>query len=408
MPTSADLAAKCLAALSTPKKGRVKVVRDALSSGMLADPQFVSPLVQALSDKSAVFADTLADEILPHIGSSLVDPLLVGFDELPEPVRYRHLRVIRQLAPDDAKNYARLSARTKHLNLSLECIEILSGSEADSSLLMELAGSRAIERSAAAYRALSGIPNATVHEFLRESLVQGIGFPQFSIAYRPNPSLSRTISDILSKQLKSLEAGEIPSEPDARHLISLIASAAGQDYEPFDEIFVRCIEIAAKIKGTIEPYATFALDFAEATFEAVATNPAPMSQRLLVEQRERFGAQYQFFALCAAAHLDDVPLFETFASSLADQNSRGRCRGWQCTCRMRPWPCSIVSALEYVRDDERGLKPRGHPLPQQATLIDKIRDEPRWHDALDQLEPAKLTEAEQAGGHQPPTRPEST
>lgn len=389
MPTSTDLAAKCLAALSTPKKGRVKVVREALSSGLLADPQFVLPLVQALSDRSAVFADTIADEILPHIGSSLIDPLLDGFDELPEPVRYRHLRVIRQLAPDDAKKCARLSARAKHLNLSLECIEILSGSEADSSLLIELAGSRTVERTVAAYRALSGISSATVHEFLRDSLVQGIGFPQFAIAYQRNPSLSRTISDILSTQLESLEAGEIPSEPDARHVISLIASAAGQDFESFDEILVRCIKTAAKIEGSIKPYATFALDFAEATFEAVATNPAPMSQRLLVEQRERFGAQYQFFALCAAAHLDDVPLFETFASSLADQNSRGRCRGWKCSWRLRPWPCSIVSALEYVRDDERGLKPRGHPLPQQAILIDKIRNEPRWHDALDELGPPK-------------------
>lgn len=389
MPTSTDLAAKCLAALSTPKKGRVKVVREALSSGLLADPQFVSPLVQALSDRSAVFADTLADEILPHIGSSLIDSLLDGFEELPEPVRYRHLRVIRQLAPDAAKKCARLSARAKHLNLSLECIEILSGSEEDSSLLMELAGSRTTERVAAAYRALSGISSATVHEFLRDSLVQGIGFPQYSIAYHPNPSLSRTISDLLSTHLEPLEDGGIPTEPEGRHLISLIESSAGQNFESFDEILVRCIETAAKIEGSIEPYAAFALDFAEATFEAVATNPAPMSQRLLVEQRERFGAQYQFFALCAAAHLDDVPLFETFAPSLPDQKSRGRCRGWECTCRMRPWPCSIVSALEYVRDDERGLTPRGHPLPQQAVLIAKIRNEPRWNNALDELGPPK-------------------
>ncbi|MEO0416516.1 MAG: hypothetical protein AAF226_16345, partial [Verrucomicrobiota bacterium] len=63
MPTSTDLPSKCLAALSTPMKGRVKVVRDAFTSGLLGDPKFIAPLVNALSDRSAVFADTLADDI---------------------------------------------------------------------------------------------------------------------------------------------------------------------------------------------------------------------------------------------------------------------------------------------------------------------------------------------------------
>lgn len=94
MPNRPDLAIRCLDALTTPNKGRVKVVREALSAGLLNDPKFAVPLVGALSDRSGVFADTLADEILPEVGVTLLDPLRDGFDELPEPVRFRHLRVI--------------------------------------------------------------------------------------------------------------------------------------------------------------------------------------------------------------------------------------------------------------------------------------------------------------------------
>jgi hypothetical protein len=386
MPTSSNFAAQCLAALTTPKQGRVKVIREALSSGLLADPAFATPLVNALSDKSAVFADTLADEILPRVGISLVAPLLSGFNQLPEPIRYRHLRVIRKLAPAAAKKCARYSARAAHTGLAVDCIEILSGSEPDAALLMELARSRSTTRAASAYRALCGISSASVQEFLRDSLVQGVGFPQFTVAYRPNASLATTISDLLPARLQALERGKMPSEPDARHLIALIESAAGQDFEHFDQILKRCIKAAAKIAGRTEPYAMFALQFAEATYEAVATNPVKVSQRLLVEQREQLGTQHQIFALSAAALLDDVPLFETFAPTLPDQDDVGRCRGWQCTSRMRPWPCSIVSALEYVRDVERGLEPKGRPMPQQSILIDKLGREPRWEKALRKLE----------------------
>ena len=168
-------------------------------------------------------------------------------------------------------------------------------------------------------------------------------------------------------------------------MVSLVESAAGQDCKQFDEILCRCIKIAENIKGRIKPYATFALDFTEATCEAVATNPVEISQRTLVEQRNHLGAQYQFFAMSAAALLDDIPLFETFASSLHNQSRPGRCRGWLCTSRPRPWPCSIVSALEYVINLKRGSMVRGHPLPQQAILIDKIWNEPRWESVLDEL-----------------------
>jgi hypothetical protein len=407
MATSKDPGIKCLAALTTPKKGRVNVIKKALSSGLLADPAFILPLVNALSDRSSVFADVLADEILPQLGLSLLEPLISGFDELPEPVRYRHLRVIRKLAPDVAKTCAHHSAYATHTKLAVESIETLSGSEADAPLLMELARSRSWERSSSSYRALSGIFGGGVQEFLRDSLIQGNGFPELAIAYHPNASLSSTIGDLLSVRLQPLESGNIPSEPDARHLVSLVESAAGQDCEHFDGILCRCIKIAVNIKGCIEPYATFALDFTEATCEAVATNPVEITQRTLVEQRNHLGGQYQFFAMSAAALLDDIPLFETFESALHNQNIPGRCRGWLCTSRPRPWPCSIVSALEYVINLKRGLKVRGHPLPQQAILIDKIWNEPRWETVLDELAPPKYNKAEQDGGGQPATRPES-
>jgi hypothetical protein len=269
MPSSNNLTTKCLAALSTPKKGRVNVVREALMSGLLADPMFITPLVAALSDRSAVFADYIADEILPQVGVSLVKPLLIGIDALPEPIRYRHLRVIRRLAPQAAKKCARNSARAKHTKLALECIDLLSGSKSDASLLMELARNRSTERSASSYRALSGISDDFVQEFLRESLVQGIGFPEFSVAYHPNASLCATISDMLSVRLQALETGDILSKSDARHLISLVESAAGQNWSGFDEILNRCIKVAANIQGNIQAYACFDLDFAQATFEAV-------------------------------------------------------------------------------------------------------------------------------------------
>lgn len=388
MPNRPDLATRCLDALTTPNKGRVKVVREALSAGLLNDPKFAVPLVGALSDRSGVFADTLADEILPEVGVTLLNPLRDGFDELPEPVRFRHLRVIHGLAPEVAKECARRSARAKHVMLSIECLKILAGSERDAALLVELAakaskaGGRARDRSFHAYQSLAGIGTTDVREFLRERLIDGEGFPNLAVAYHPDVSLSGTILELLEARIPKLESGEMLSECEAEHLVILLKSAAGQDFRGFDGVLSRCVEIAATRKDILESYFLFAHHFTEFTLEAVASNPVEKAQRCLVGRRGEFGVEFQIFAFNAAARLDDIPLFETFEPFLEDQNLRARCRGWECSCRMGPWPCSIVSALKSVREGERGPDDPGEPLPQQAALIEKIRSESRWDEAL--------------------------
>ncbi len=289
MSAIVDPKEKCLTALKSTGRGRVKVVKEALFSGLLFDPALHEPLVNALSDKSAVFADTIADDVLPDIGEPLLEQLLANLTGLPDPVVFRRLRVIRKLDLSAAENVARRYAEAKHRGLSVECINILSGSALDSELLMGRTASRVNEISGAAYRALHGISEKSVQNFLGEKLIHGSGFPQLSIAYAPNMGLSQTILEALSEKIYDMEDGKTLDEAEARHLLILIESAAGQDHGHFDEILQRCINFSLDIKGCVEPYATFSLDFAEATFEAVATNPVESSKRLLVDVRETLG-----------------------------------------------------------------------------------------------------------------------
>jgi len=75
-----------------------------------------------------------------------------------------------------------------------------------------------------------------------------------------------------------------------------------------------------------------------------------------------------------------------FFRDLKALNHRGRCRGWKCGCKASPWPCSVVSAIEFAIKNEDAQLLSESILPCQLLLVKKIRSDERWKDAVENLE----------------------
>jgi len=280
-----DIHSKIIVALTQPKAGRVRFIKDVVSSRHLKDIKYVEMLVNSLSDKSAVFADFMADEVIWQLGLDMMSLLVGDFNEQKEAVKYRRLRVIKRFDKLEAKTLARENVYSRHYGLPLEGIALLSGSIEDAELLIELAKSKPEERVIAAFTSLRGIENEDVIDFLSHCLKTGVGFPELTLSYFHVPTLSNVIKVNLTSLLEKLEKGPCLSSSDARHLILLLRASAGQNLTKFDTVFIRATKLALCDIPIPEDYYLFQLDFMEATFEAVVSNPASESQKLLIKER---------------------------------------------------------------------------------------------------------------------------
>lgn len=387
MPAKLTLEQKCLNALSTSKKGRIKVLQECLDTGVFTKQKFAKPLVVGLSDKSAVVADFIADEIFPNIGLDVLGFLLDRFSAEKESHQARRLRVIERISPDDAISLSRHSLNAKHEGLLLKSLQCLSGKEEFTEEFIERAKSKHSRISLAGFEALAGIHNEEARAFLMNCLKNGDQGAFFSLAYHPYREVIDGAIPILEELMTRVENGGKLNELETDAGSAIISGLTGQDNQKLDGILQQCLNVALNHLDALSSsaYSMPEVYFATNVFKAIVTNPVERSQAEVIKNIDNVDGRNAIYLMNAAALQGDLNLYDLFSPFLDKFYWRGRCRGWKCGCSGDLWPCSIISAIEAVLDHAPNPIDEFPCLPYQQQLVEKISDEKRWEQTLKAL-----------------------
>ena len=159
-------------ALTSTGEGRLEVVRDACQRGLFRDLRLLQPAVGALSDRFGELADFVADHATPQLGPAVIPLLKAGFDPKGGNAHARRLRALCAADKEEGRIFCRAALDEATKEVKLAVIAGLTGSEADLDIILGFTKQRSAEVKLAAVRALRGVENPGVIDFVRDILAK--------------------------------------------------------------------------------------------------------------------------------------------------------------------------------------------------------------------------------------------
>lgn len=369
-----DLATKLL----KKSKGRHDDLIKAFEAKDLHQPGLMQAVAASIADGGTVMAQYVTETVLPAYGQAVVPLLVSAFDPNGKKVDARRLEAIRRIDPSTARQLARTALNATHEDLVIEVIRSLHGSVTDSMSISELSkrGNVLIQREA--FLALSGVTEQAVVDAIADYFRRETPWVSHAIQFTQHPSYTDLCVSALQSLGAQADTASCLTEKQARWLSWVLRACQGHGGSELDKALSAWVVRASK--GFFDEVSGH-WNKSELA-EAVAMSTTPRAQRLLVAARDCFDLGEMTPIMGAAACHADLDLVELFSSYLAPSNKPGRCHGWFCGCG-GDWPCSLYSAVEFALDvdfesaDYRGRKPHRLQLP----VIQRIRDDPRWHTA---------------------------
>ena len=355
--------------------------------GNLGQPGLLPAVVDCLGSGYTDLAELAANQVIPAYGKTAAPYIAATFNPAGKSTDARRLRALRRVDRDEARLQARRSLANKHPKLLKEVIHSLAGSEDDADWLIGQTRAKPSEIRFAAYSALAGITTDRVVDTVCQDVREGKQWAAWAMTTTPHPRYSHHCVEVLSRFEDFFGIETPPPADDEKRLWTTFVAACGQEGKELDEWMERAVLHAAL--GDFDKTISFSncRNAKQFLTQAIAVSPLPRAQRCLIEHRDAFELHWVLYAMCAASWHDDLVLFDIFSPYLSPLNNRRRCRGWY--CGGNPWSCSLVSAVEFALDVDF-LAP-GYwgkvPLPSQLKLIERIREDPRWQEALKSLGP---------------------